>query len=142
MLTKVQIKNINITILCLAITIVLYPYISPVFYKLFGSSWGDSTHKVTGIPSAYDNITLDVKNFNYSITHFTKISFINPSAYIVIFTAYGNILFRLIYLYFFKHIKVYQKVLWIDLSINFLLVAFFWYSAISIWLQQYHQFHS
>lgn len=100
--------------------------------------WGDPTEAITGVPSAYDGITRDVREFNYSITHFKTITFVNPSSFIVIITAYANVIYRSYYLTRFNKWEHPIKLLMIDISLNVFMILIFLIRALTIWYQTYY----
>ena len=135
--TKKDVLVIHITIFALAVTIFVYPYIVPFLYNTI-SFWGDPTEQATGVPSAYDGITGDVRRFNYGITHFKSISFYNPSSFIVVYTAFINVLYRPTVLVMFNKITHYKRLLLIDLTVNSVLAIIFIIRAILIWYENYN----
>ncbi len=131
-----KINRVYILVFVSAVMIMLYPYISSVLYQLLGDVvWGSKgPEAVIGRPSPFNNVTLDVKNFNKSVATFSKMKFYNKVSPIVIGTAIINILYRPFALKFLINQRNFKKIFIIELAINFTLITIVILMACIIWI--------
>ncbi len=133
---QIEMKTIYKLIFLGAILIMLYPYISHVLYTVLGDDiYGSKIPEaVVGRPSPFNNVTLDIKNFNISLFTFKKFTFKNVVSPIVITTAIANIIYIPIALKFFYNKNWFVKIAKIPIIINSILAISVIIIAYSIWI--------